>query len=159
MAGAAAVVVCEPNDERKRRAQDWGANAVADVSTEEIREALVVSGAHNGADVVIVAAPVPSAQREALELAAPAARVNFFAGLPRGNSRVDLDTNLIHYKELVVTGTTASNNSSCRAALDLVASGRVGTQALIEARLDLTSAGEAFRLAGSGEVLKVVMCP
>ena len=52
----------------------------------------------------------PAAQRQALELAAPGGHVNFFAGLARG-SGVELDTNLIHYKELVVTGTTASTNA------------------------------------------------
>lgn len=159
LAGASAVVVCEPNGERQGQALAWGASAVCGPGKGEVRSSLVGVGAKEGADAVIVAAPVPQAQAEALELAAPCGRVNFFAGLPRGRSRTELDTNLIHYKELVVTGTTASNNSSCRAALDLVMSGRVTTAALVQARVGLSAAGEAFELAGSGRVLKVVVQP
>jgi L-iditol 2-dehydrogenase len=85
--------------------------------------------------------------------------VNFFAGLPRESSRVELDTNLIHYRELVVTGTTANNNDDCRDALALVLEGRVDTASLIDARFGLAAAREAFDLAGSGRALKVVIEP
>ena len=79
--------------------------------------------------------------------------------LPRDRSRVELDTNLIHYKELVVTGTTASTNVECNDALDLIFDGRVDTASLIDARFDLASAREAFERAGSGRALKVVIEP
>jgi L-iditol 2-dehydrogenase len=149
LAGAGAVLVCEPNSERRDRALAWGATAG------------YADGAElpGGADVVIVAAAVPIAQQQALELAGTGGRVNFFAGLPRDRSRVELDTNLIHYKELVVTGTTASTNAECNDALDLIFDGRVDTASLIDARFDLASAREAFELAGSGRALKVVIEP
>ncbi len=108
---------------------------------------------------MVVAAPVPVAQRQALELAGPGGRVNFFAGLPRERSRVELDSNLIHYKELVVTGTTASTNEECRAALDLIVDGQVDAGSLVDARFDLASAEDAFELAASGRALKVVIEP
>jgi len=159
LAGASAVVVSEPNPARRHLALDWGATSAHGSEEDELRAALEHVGSRSGADAVIVAAPAPAAQRQALELAAPGGRVNFFAGLPRGRSGVELDTNLIHYKELIVTGTTASTNGSCRAALDLIVDGLVDTAALIGARLPLSSAMEAFELAGSGQVLKVVIQP
>jgi L-iditol 2-dehydrogenase len=148
-AAAAEILVCEPNAERLERAAAWGATA------SYVDQAAVPEGA----DAVIVAAPAASAQQRALELAAPGGRVIFFAGLPRGASRVELDTNLVHYKELVVTGTTASTNAECRDALGLILAGRVDTGALIDARLGLEAAREAFALAGSGRALKVVIEP
>ena len=159
LAGARAVVVSEPNRARHQRALAWGAESVHGTSLDELRSALDDAGASRGADVVVVAAPAPTAQSEALELAGPGGRVNFFAGLPRQRSRIELDSNLIHYKELVVTGTTASTNEECRAALDLIIEGRVDVGSLLDARFDLASAGEAFALAGSGRVLKVVIEP
>ena len=54
-----------------------------------------------GADVVIAAAPAPDLQAAALRIAAPQGRVLLFAGLPETQSGVELDTNLIHYKELL----------------------------------------------------------
>jgi L-iditol 2-dehydrogenase len=159
LAGAGAVVVCEPNPERRRWALSWGAASAHDADFEELRAALARAGAPKGADAVIVAAPVPAAQAQALELAGPWGRVNFFAGLARGHSRVELDSNLIHYKELVVTGTTASTNEECRAALDLIVDGRVDAGSLVEARFDLASSAAAFELAASGQALKVLITP
>jgi len=148
-AGARDVLVVEPNAERRERALAWGASGTyADAGDVP-----------PGADAVIVAAPAPAAQQRALELAGPGGRINFFAGLPRDRSHVELDTNLVHYKELVVTGTTASTNGECRDALELILAGRVDAASLIDARFDLSEASLAFELAGSGRALKVVIQP
>jgi len=149
LAGARDVVVCEPNPERRERALAWGATAA-------YADGVELPGP---ADAVVVAAPVPDAQRQALELAGSGGRVNFFAGLPRDRSLVELDTNLIHYRELVVTGTTASTNADCREALGLILGGRIDTASLIDARFALASAADAFALARSGRALKVVIEP
>jgi len=159
LAGAGAVLVCEPNPDRHQRALAWGATSAHTSADDELRAALAAAGNPRGADVVIVAAPSPAAQAEALELAGPAGRVNFFAGLARDRSRVELDTNLVHYKELLVTGTTGSTNVECRAALDLIVEGRVDAGSLVEARFDLASAEAAFDLAGSGGAMKVMIQP
>jgi L-iditol 2-dehydrogenase len=153
----AAVVVSEPSAARRAEAERFG----ADVAVEPGALAATVAerSEDRGADVIVTAAPAPAAQRQALELAAPAARINFFGGLPRDGSLVELDTNLIHYKELVVTGTTANTTEDCREALELVVSGRVDTAALVGARRPLDAAAEAFEAARSGDVLKVVIEP
>jgi L-iditol 2-dehydrogenase len=142
------VVVSEPSPDRRRRAAERGADRA--VPPEELDGTF---------DVVIVAAPAGTAQAVALERAAPGGRVNFFAGLPRDGSRVELDTNLIHYKELLVTGTTACTTEDCREALDLVLSGAVDTGALVTERRPLSDALAAFAAARSGEQLKVVIEP
>ena len=72
---------------------------------------------------------------------------------------VELDTNLIHYKELVVTGTTANTTEDCQRALELVLGGSIDTAALISRSYRLTEAHEALATAGSGEALKVVIAP
>ena len=89
----------------------------------------------------------------------PGGRINFFGGLPRDRSVVELDTNLIHYRELVVTGTTANTTDDCREALELVLSGSVDTGALVAERRPLADAGAAFEAARSGDALKVVIEP
>lgn len=142
------IVVSEPSAARRRRAAEHGADRV--VEPDELDGVF---------DVVVVAAPAAAAQAAALELAAPGGRVNFFAGLPRDGSRVELDTNLIHYKELLVTGTTACTTEDCREALELVLSGAVDTGRLVTARRPLAEAAAAFAAARSGEQLKVVVEP
>jgi L-iditol 2-dehydrogenase len=153
----AAVIVSEPSEARRAEALRFG--AAVSVAPEELAAAVEERSEGQGADVVITAAPAAAAQSQALELAAPAARINFFGGLPRDRSRVELDTNLIHYGELVVTGTTANTTEDCREALELVVSGRIDTAALIGARRPLVDGAGAFEAAASGDLLKVVVEP
>jgi len=157
LASPSAVIVSEPSDARRRQATRFGADLAVDPA--ELADAVAEHSDGVGANVVITAAPAPAAQQQALELAAPGGRINFFGGLPRDRSVVELDTNLIHYGELVVTGTTANTTDDCREALELVLSGSVDTGALVAERRPLEAAGAAFEAARSGDVLKVVIEP
>ena len=73
-----------------------------------------------GADVIITACPVPEVQALAIELAAVNGRVVFFGGLSKDRAVVPLDTNLIHYRQLMVTGTTRQSLRQFQAVLALV---------------------------------------
>jgi L-iditol 2-dehydrogenase len=157
LAEPSAVVVSQRSEERRRLALAYGADEA--VGPDDLAAAVMDVSGGRGADVVIVAAPAAEAQRQALEIAAPAARINFFGGLPRDRSVVELDTNLIHYKELVVTGTTANTTEDCQRALELVLGGSIDTAALISRSYRLAEADEALAAAGSGEALKVVIEP
>ena len=157
LAEPSAVIVSQRSNERRRLALEYGADEA--VGPDDLAATVMDVSGGRGADVVIVAAPAAEAQRQALEIAAPAARINFFGGLPRDSSVVELDTNLIHYKELVVTGTTANTTEDCRRALELILSGSIDTAALISRSYRLAEADEALAAAGSGEALKVVIEP
>ena len=112
-----------------------------------------------GADVVIVAAPSHAGQEAALHVAAIGGRISFFGGLPKDKPTIAFDSNLVHYKELVVTGTTACSTADCRQAAAIVSSGRVDLSGLISARLPLREARAAFALAEERTSLKVVIQP
>jgi len=112
-----------------------------------------------GVDVVIVAAPAPEAQKEALEVANVFGRVNFFGGLPPTVPEVPLPTNLIHYKELLVTGTTRSNNFHVRVALDLLLQKSIDLSYLVSYVLPLEEIEEGLKLMEGKDALKVVLVP
>jgi L-iditol 2-dehydrogenase len=153
------VVVSEPSAKRRAEAQRFGAGRLVDPEADDLAEVVREVSDGRGANVVITAAPAPAAQAQALELTAPGGRINFFGGLPRERSKVELDTNLIHYRELIVTGTTANTTEDCRRAVELIVSGQVDAAALIGARVPLAEAPRAFDLARSGSVIKVVIEP
>jgi L-iditol 2-dehydrogenase len=158
LAGAEVVLASDPHRHRRERALGWGAAGACAPDPGVLRTALADAGAA-GADVVIVAAPSAAAQQQALELAAPGGRVSLFAGLPRDSPAVAMDTNLIHYKELSVTGSTGSTTSDCRAALELIRGGQVDAGALIDARLELARAPEAIELVRSRRAMKAAVIP
>ena len=92
-------------------------------------------------------------------LAAIKGRINLFAGLPADNTAIMLDANLIHYRELIVTGTTGCSTDDCRRSMELISSGKVDLRPLISIRYSLDRAMEAFTAVRAGNVLKVVLNP
>ncbi|MFC1921823.1 alcohol dehydrogenase catalytic domain-containing protein [Chloroflexota bacterium] len=157
--GAGIVIVSELIPERAAQASEFGADRVVNPAEEEL--SVVIQELTNGAgvDVIIVAAPAKSAQTMAVELAAIGGRINFFGGLPKDSPTIQINSNHVHYKELIVTGTTASSTQNCHQAAMIVNSGRIDLSRLIEARFPLCEAIEAFSVAGSGKALKVVLEP
>ena len=118
---------------------------------------LEVTGGY-GADVVITACPAPAAQKQALEIVAKRGYVNFFGGLPRTNSVIDIDTNIIHYKELSVVGTHGSCARHAKEALELMKSD-LDVSKYISAAYPLDEINEAVKSAISGRRLKILIKP
>jgi len=157
--GAARVVVSEPNPDRARQATRMGADRVVNPLEEDLETALREETQGRGADVVIVAAPVHQAQEQALLLAGLGGRINFFGGLPKDRPSIQFDSNLVHYKELLVTATTACSTHDCLRAAEIVNSGRIDLSDLVSARFPLADALAAFAAAEDRQSLKVVLEP
>ena len=112
-----------------------------------------------GPSVVIVACSNAHAQADALEIAGKGARVEFFGGLPKSAPTAVLNTNHLHYKELVITGSYSEKMSDFQASQALIQSGRFPSNKIITHRLPLDRINEAFPLMESGEALKVCIDP
>jgi L-iditol 2-dehydrogenase len=157
--GAEQVIVSEPIIERLQSAQAFGADALIDPKNEDLYQAVREATGGSGADVIISATSSPEAQQQALELVRPLGRINYFGGLPPGVHQVCLKTNLIHYKQVVVTGTTGSNVRHFRAAVDLIVTGRIQLEDLISQVLPLERIWEGFKGSGSGDELRILVDP
>lgn len=123
----------------------------------EVVQAVMEATGGRGADVVITACPAPEAQADALRVAAANGRVLFFGGLPAERSTVGLDTNLIHYRQLVVSGTTRQSIGQYRRVLRLIEEGVVKVEDLVSARYKLEAIREAFGAVLRGSGLKHVV--
>lgn len=157
--GAARVLVSEPVEERRTRAKELGADFVVDPINEDLNERIKSISDGRGADVVIVAAPSKVAQEAALEIAAVGGRINLFGGLPKDDPTIRFDSNLVHYKELIVTGTTACSTLDCLQAADLVNAGVMELSPLVTKRFPLSEVKEAFKAAGDGTNMRVALLP
>jgi len=94
-----------------------------------------------------------------LHLAAIGGRINYFGGLPKDRPTITFNSNVVHYKELVVTGTTACSTSDCWRAAAIVSSGRLELSELVSGRFALVQIREAFEAAESKNALKIVVQP
>ena len=153
--GAASVLVSEPVENRRKQALSLGADRVVDPLSENLKDVVMEISNGRGADVVIVAAPSKPAQESTLEIAAVGGRINLFGGLPKDDPRIRFNSNTVHYKELIVTGTTACSTKDCYQAAELVNSGALDLKPLITSRFPLSEAPAAFQAAADGTNLRV----
>lgn len=158
--GAQKVIVLDNNPARLQMASRFDIDATVLVQPDgSHRETVRELTDGHGADVAIVAVSSAPAQNDALEIAAKAGRVNFFAGLPKSNPIAPLDVNHVHYKELVISGSYSEKKSDFQAAFALLHSGRFPAEKFITHTLPLARIHEAFPLMESGEALKVCILP
>lgn len=111
----------------------------------------------HGVDVCVTACPSAQAQAQAPELMAMFGRICFFGGLPASQEPVPLNTNLIHYRHLLVTGTSRSSVSQYRKCLQLVSSGVLPLAQLVTNHFTLDQINEAFQFVAAANGIKSVI--
>jgi threonine dehydrogenase-like Zn-dependent dehydrogenase len=157
LAGAKTVIVADLLESRLKLMEKFGPDALVNTEKEDLKAIVMERTRGEGADVVITACPAPEIQKLAVEVAARFGRINFFGGLPKGKERVELDTNLIHYRQLTVTGTTGASLAHHAVAVDLITSGKIDAKSVISRRFRITEVRQAFEYAMSGEGLKTII--
>lgn len=157
-AGARRVIVSEPKEHRRAMAQRLGADVVVDPTAEDLASTVRDLTEGIGADAVIVAIGIPALANQALSLARKGGRVNLFAGFSVGDAPA-MDVNLIHYNELLVTGTSALTRHHYERALRLIESGVVRVAELVTHRFPLAEMEKALATAEEGRGIKVVITP
>ncbi|MFZ5974789.1 MAG: alcohol dehydrogenase catalytic domain-containing protein [Bacillota bacterium] len=158
--GAGRVILTDVDAGRLELSRDFPEiDCRIDGSRGDVVERVLTETGEEGADAVIVAAPSGEAQAQATRMAARGGRINLFGGLPKGNSETTFDSNVIHYKELFVHGTSDSRIPHMMTILSLMASGQIQPGKLITKALPLSRFQEGFDLAASGKALKVILEP
>ncbi|MEM1588930.1 MAG: zinc-dependent dehydrogenase [Candidatus Bathyarchaeia archaeon] len=157
--GASKVIISEVDENRLKEAANFGVDYLINPLKEDLPSRINQITDGHGADVVIVAVGSPVAQQQALSIAAKGGRVNFFGGLPAGSDSVPLNTNLIHYKEISVLGTSSQSIYDFRKTLDLISAGVLNVKRFITHRFTLDEAVEAFKITSSRKGLKVCINP
>jgi L-iditol 2-dehydrogenase len=161
-AGAGRIYLIEVNRGRAALARDVVGDLVDDViepgSSGGVEEILDLTDGW-GAERVIVACASQAAQQAALKLAAPGAKVVYFAGLPKANPIVEVDANELHYKELSVLGAYGATPRQYRLTLDLLAREAARADQIVTHRFPLEQIADGFQTIRDGTGLKVVIRP
>lgn len=156
-AGATTVLISDISEERMDLAVQIDSRIKPLVAGEKQLEELKNITGGKLADLVITAASVAEIQEQAFSLVGQNGRVMFFGGLPKGKSTVSLDTNEIHYKQLLVAGTTRQSLRQYRKCLDLIGSKALDVRPLITSRGSIDDVVEAIEDARGGRGLKRVI--
>lgn len=156
--GAEQVIMIDPNFERLQRFSTKFQNLllIDPRNTDPVKEVKKLTSDF-GADVIITSCPAKEAQLQALEMAAPRARISLFGGLPKDDSIIAIDTNTIHYGEISLFGSFASNKNEYLQATDMISKRLINPDLFITEVIPLESIEKGIRKMRTGEVLKIVV--
>jgi L-iditol 2-dehydrogenase len=140
--GVEVVWAREPRAERLARALDLGA--------ERHGNELV--------DVALVCTPKPAAIAAGFAAVAPGGALCLYAP-PDPGEPLGLDGHALYVGEIDVCASYSAGPKDMRAALSLVASGRVDPLPLVTHRVGLDETARALELARSGEAIKALVLP
>jgi L-iditol 2-dehydrogenase len=157
--GAGRVLVSSHSDLRSAQAKQFGADFTFNPNEVDFKDTILNTTDGRGVDIAIIAAPSSEAQTKAIEVLAHHGRVVFFGGLPKDQEMVPLNSNLVHYKELFLTGTTGSTVKEFRTSLSLVANGTINVRDLATQCFPLREIEQAFEYAASKKGLKTIVLP
>ena len=154
----ARVIVSERIPSRLQKARELGAHDAIDASTTDPIARVKELTAGRGANTVIVAIGGAEPTRQGIEMAAINGWVNLFAGT-HPPTEVPIDPNLIHYRQLRVTGSHDFTPHHFTAALRLIEFKIVDVESIISHRFDLDNVREAFETTAECIGLKSMVCP
>ena len=156
--GAEKVIMVDPSYER---IEHFGKNfdniIFLDPKKTNIKDYVMQLTKGYGADVVITACPAKQAQIEGIEMLGSKGRISLFGGLPKDNSFITIDANLIHYKELSVFGAFASNKKDYIKAAKLIAEKKIDASKFISCTVPLEKISEGIEMVRKGEALKCIV--
>lgn len=156
--GAGKIIMIDPAFERLQKfGKQFDFVELWNPGTTNIKEAVNTATGGFGADVVITACPSKKAQTDGLEILGSKGRISFFGGLPKDDSFIQIDANLIHYKEISVFGCFASHRKHFLKAAEFISAGKVDAEKFITSVLPLEKIVDGIKSVRSGNVLKTVI--
>jgi L-iditol 2-dehydrogenase len=151
----ARVIVADLIQERLELAARLGADHVFDNSAGSLKEAVMDWTGGRGADAAVVTVGVSPVVVQAAHYLADGGRLNIFAGI-YPIAPLEIDPNLIHYKELVITGSADSTPEDMHEALRYLESGQVSVEPIISHVLPLENLQAGFDMVMNRQGLKVM---
>lgn len=114
LAGAGIIMVADISQKRLEQLRRFKPDVSINTQKQELSDAVMRYTNGQGADVIITACPSPEIQKQSVHLAAKLGRISLFGGLPKGKEQVEINTNLIHYNGIIMTGTTQDYHATRR---------------------------------------------
>jgi L-iditol 2-dehydrogenase len=155
--GCQPVIVTDISDERLSFVEEFGLGKSVNTAGGNPIEKILAAAGGEKFDVILTANSVKSTQADALKLARKKARVCFFAGIPKDDPVLPIDTNNIHYNEISLFGCFASNLQHYHQALEMVSRDDIPWDRFISHQFKLDDMVKAFAVMEAGQGIKTVI--
>jgi L-iditol 2-dehydrogenase len=157
--GSPTTMLADINADRLQMARVAYADHLINSDQSDLKDVVMDITRGRGADRVFTACASPDAQEDAIKVVAKRGVVNFFGGLPDSSRSLQLSSNLLHYKEVYVTGSHGSTPRQFQIAMDLISAKRINVSPLVTHRFPLNKIEEAFETTRDMAGLKVLVNP
>lgn len=140
------VIAVVKRDEQVAAARTFGASKVVQITKvdDPIAAVRALTPGHRGVDLAIEAVATPLAWQWAVEMVRKGGTVNFFGGCAAG-TKVELDTNRLHYNNITLRASFHHTPAAARKAFDLIVSGRFRSRQTITSHAPLAELDRVFR--------------
>ncbi len=155
--GCRPVLVADVAADRLEYVRELGLGEPVHISGDGAVSEILDAAGGERFDCLVTACSVKAAQGQALRLARKKARVSFFAGVPKDDPVLPIDTNHLHYNEISVFGAFASNNRHYREAAEMVARGDLPAEKFVTHTFPLDEIGKAYETILAGRGIKIVI--
>jgi len=153
----ARVIVSEPNPERAAFAREMGADEVIDPTQAPFTEQVKTLTQGRGANAIFCAMSIGPVVEEAVGAAAKGGRIHVYASIhPRG-TKISIDPNLFHSKEIVVTGTVSQDKKDVLQAVRMISQGMVDLKPFISLVLPFDRLEEGLQAALRPDTYRVIV--
>lgn len=139
-------------------ARAMGAEVTTSAQGEDLVREVLAWTDGVGADVIIIAVGDTGLVPIAAQCARIGGHVSFFAGFPAG-STAQIDPNLVHYRELSLSGSANATLDDYASAVDALSSGRIDLSPLITHEYELSDVSDALDAVRTRAGLKVAVRP
>ncbi len=156
--GAGEILISDPRSERLEIAKKLGATYMLNPKEESVAKFVGEKIKDGGFDLVMVTVGIPEVVEGAISLAKTGGTVTIFAGNPP-KSRIGLDPNVIHYKEITLRGSESSNVEHLRRVVESMALRRIDPESLITHKLPLKELVRGIDMKHEAVGLKVLIVP
>jgi L-iditol 2-dehydrogenase len=155
--GATPVIVADVSQERLDYVTEFGLALTVNTSGGDAVNKILAAGGGEKFDIAITACSVKAAQADALKLVRKKGRISFFAGIPKDDPILPLDSNLIHYNEISIFGCFASNLKHYHEALAMVSRHDVPWERFLTHHFNLQDMVKAYAVVEAGQGIKSVI--
>lgn len=152
LAGAAKLILSEPNEKRRSVGLSLGADIAIDPAAPG-----AMDGFRNAADVVIECVGNLPAVKSAFAYAKKGAKIVLFS-VPKVDSKFDLPLFDVYKKELTIKGSFVNPDTHSR-AVALLNAGKLNFDQIITHRFPLAQMPEAIAMQMSDQSIKVIVTP
>jgi L-iditol 2-dehydrogenase len=153
------VIVSEPNEQRRAKALELGATHVVDPLNEDYVTRVKELTNGRGADATFVCVAQAPVIEPAVNATAKNGRVLLYSSIhPRG-TKIEVDPNMFHNNEVVLTGTMSQTRQDFFESAELIGKGLIDLKPLISASYPLSEVQQAFEAALGLDTYRVIVNP